>query len=184
MCSNPSSTCVRASNAGSKEASHTWSQCAFTGTMTETCLTFSPWRRILRDQWRHGASAREKWAAAHLPQVHVNFVGSRAHRQSSQGRLALSGVGGGRGGRKPGTRCSLGSRRNTVRTSRTLYCFLRRGGEAGARDRRTATYLLALHNISPRKSERIIEMKSRKGIKEDINEDLASGTQWKTQRVC
>lgn len=70
------------------------------------------------------------------------------------------------GGRKPGTRCSLGSRRNTVRTSRTLYCFLCRGIEAGARDRRTVTYLFALLNISPRKSEQIIEMKSRKGIKE------------------
>lgn len=57
MCSNHSNICARASNAGSKEGSHTWSECANEGsisleTITETCLTFSPLLHILRDQWR------------------------------------------------------------------------------------------------------------------------------------
>lgn len=97
------------------------------------------------------------YRAPHLAQVHLNFVGVTGTQAIITGKVSIDRgwVG---GARKPGTRCSFGSKRNLVRTSKTLYCFLSAGIEAGARDTKTVTYLFALL----KNSERIIETKSRK----------------------
>lgn len=115
---------------------------------------------------------RWRCGRANLPQVDSNFVsrwgvgwgGHKSHRQSSQGKLALSGAEwAGLENQVQGAH--LVQRRNSVRTSQTLYCFLSAGIEAGARDKNKQSHTsLPCLKFPPANQKESLKWKVEKGI--------------------